>query len=95
MAEEASQRRAFRITGRVQGVCFRVWIRETALEMGLRGMVRNLSDGSVEACAEGSASVLDAFESCLWKGPPTARVEGVERKEPPTSFPEGGFLILT
>lgn len=94
MSDEPSELRVFRITGRVQGVCYRAWIRDTALEMGLRGMVRNLNDGSVEAFAEGSAKVLDAFELRLWKGPAAARVEGVERKEPTGAFPEEGFLIL-
>ena len=94
MSDEASQLRAFRITGRVQGVFFRVWTRDTAVEMGLRGMVRNLNDGSVEACAKGSAKVLDAFELRLWEGPVAARVERVERREPTGVIPEEGFQIL-
>ena len=94
MSDEASELRAFRITGRVQGVCFRVWTRDTALEMGLRGMVRNQSDGSVEAWARGSPKALQAFELRLWEGPPAARVEGVERREPTGTIPEDGFLIL-
>lgn len=94
MSDEASQLRAFRITGRVQGVFFRVWTRDAALEMGLRGMVRNHNDGSVEAWARGSPKALDAFELRLWEGPATARVEGVERGEPSGTIPEDGFLIL-
>jgi acylphosphatase len=69
MSDEASQLRAFRITGRVQGVFFRVWTRDAALEMGLRGMVRNHNDGSVEAWARGPPKALDAFELRLWEGP--------------------------
>ena len=94
MSDEASQLRAFRITGKVQGVFFRVWTRDTALEMGLRGMVRNHNDGSVEAWAAGSPKVLDAFELRLWEGPEGASVEGVERGEPTGEIPENGFLIL-
>jgi acylphosphatase len=36
--------RGFRIRGRVQGVVFRVWTRDAATEMGLRGTVRNLPE---------------------------------------------------
>ena len=94
MSEETSQLRAFRITGRVQGVFFRVWTRDAALELGLRGMVRNHNDGSVEAWALGSSKVLDAFELRLWEGPAAASVEGVERGEATGTIPEDGFLIL-
>lgn len=69
----------FRITGRVQGVFFRKWAKATAEEFGLRGYVRNLSDGSVEAVMAGREDCLEAFgEACLL-GPPDANVDGVER----------------
>ena len=94
MSDEASQLRAFRITGRVQGVFFRVWTRDTALQMGLSGSVRNLNDGSVEADVMGPPETLDDFEKRLWEGPPASRVEGVERREPGHVPPRDGFVIL-
>ena len=42
-----------RITGRVQGVGYRVWALRMASRLGLRGWVRNRSDGSVEALVIG------------------------------------------
>src|SRR5450432_3186048 len=42
------------VRGRVQGVGFRWWARARALELGLVGFARNLDDGRVEICAEGS-----------------------------------------
>lgn len=42
------------VKGRVQGVFFRKTCQECAKELGLRGSVKNLSDGSVEIFAQGS-----------------------------------------
>lgn len=69
--------RAYRVTGRVQGVGFRWWTQRVAEELGLIGDVRNLPDGAVEVRAAGAASALDALERALHEGPPSARVEGV------------------
>ena len=85
--------RAFRITGKVQGVCFRVWTRETAMKLGLVGTVRNRADGSVETVAEGTLHTLEAFEKRLWEGPPASRVEGVERMEAEGGASFQGFEI--
>jgi acylphosphatase len=94
MSEKELEVRGFRVWGRVQGVFFRVWTRELAAGLGLRGAVRNLSDGSVEAWAEGTAEVLDHFQEKLWEGPPSSRVEEVERTEVGGVLPEIGFTIL-
>jgi acylphosphatase len=66
-----------RITGRVQGVYYRGWTEDNALELGLDGWVRNRRDGSVEALFSGpSASVAEMLKRCH-DGPPSARVEAV------------------
>lgn len=41
------------VTGRVQGVGFRWWVRSNALELGLAGFAENLDDGRVKVVAEG------------------------------------------
>ncbi len=66
-----------RITGRVQGVWYRAWTRETALELGLTGWVRNRLDGSVEAlvCGE-ETTVQQMIEKCRC-GPSAARVDDI------------------
>lgn len=46
------------ITGRVQGIGFRARTKFFADALGLTGYVRNLSDGSVEICAQGSHEKL-------------------------------------
>lgn len=70
-------RRAYRVTGRVQGVGFRWFVRKAASRLGLRGTVRNAPEGHVEVVAEGAKDALDALERELRKGPPPASVEDV------------------
>ncbi len=61
--------RRFVVSGRVQGVGFRWFVRNAARELGLTGWVRNLADGRVEAEASGPPEALDAFERRLREGP--------------------------
>lgn len=75
------ERRAFRVTGRVQGVGFRWWTRKTARDLGLRGTVRNAPDGSVEVHAAGSREDLEIFRRRLENGPGPALVEAVQPLE--------------
>ncbi|SHI56631.1 acylphosphatase [Wenxinia saemankumensis] len=67
----------FTISGRVQGVGFRHWTRETARELGLSGWVRNEADGRVSGAAEGPDAAVAAFEEKLGQGPTLASVEGL------------------
>jgi acylphosphatase len=67
------------ITGRVQGVGFRLWAKREARRRALRGWVRNLSDGSVEALAIGEPADVDAFAVACHSGPAIARVVAVRR----------------
>ena len=68
-----------RIAGRVQGVFYRKWAQATATGLGLRGYVRNRTDGSVEALLAGPKDRLDAFAEAAFAGPPKARVDEVTR----------------
>jgi len=91
---EVFEQKGLRITGRVQGVYYRVWARGVAEELGLRGTVRNRLDGSVEAHAVGLPEALKVFETRLWEGPPAASVDGVEAFESEDQLPAGPFQIL-
>jgi acylphosphatase len=66
-----------RITGRVQGVGYRLWAMRTAARLGLRGWVRNRSDGSVEALVTGDPEAVAAMIEACRNGPPGARVAEV------------------
>jgi len=89
-----TDRRAYRITGNVQGVGFRWWTRKTASSLDLRGTVRNARDGSVEIEAEGPAETLDRFEALLEEGPSHARVRSLEVEEPGEGSLPTGFEII-
>ncbi len=69
--------RRYLVTGQVQGVGYRFFVLNTAVRLGLRGFVRNLRDGRVEAVACGSAERLAAFCAELKRGPRFAAVESV------------------
>ena len=66
------------ITGRVQGVGYRAWAIATARRLGLRGWVRNRSDGAVEALVAGPAEAVAAMLAACRRGPAAARVVAVE-----------------
>lgn len=66
------------IHGRVQGVFYRGWSMETARDLGLRGWVRNRSDGTVEALLQGETPAIERFIDMARAGPPAARVDRIE-----------------
>ena len=65
------------VTGRVQGVFFRVWTQRQANELGLAGWVRNCPDGRVDAHIEGEEAAVVQFIERLRDGPPAATVDEV------------------
>ena len=73
MAEELLEAR---VTGRVQGVGFRVYTRDLARKLDLRGGVRNGDDDAVYLMAEGPREKLDDLVNALWRGP--GRVDNVD-----------------
>ncbi len=82
------------ISGRVQGVCFRHYTRETALKTGVKGWVRNRSDGQVEALIEGEEQAVGLTLSWCRKGPKLARVDAIEITELPATDEFTEFQIL-
>ena len=84
-----------RVTGVVQGVGFRWFVREKARRLGLAGWVRNLPDGSVEVLAAGDPGQLELLRGELLKGPSGAAVDGLEPAgEPAGEPPAQPFTIL-
>ena len=91
----SDERLTARITGRVQGVGFRWWVRRHADALRLTGWVMNANDErAVELVAEGSANALDELERLIRQGPSGAHVEEVERRREPASGEFDGFGIV-
>ncbi len=66
------------ISGRVQGMYFRSYVKERAVGMNIHGWVRNLLDGTVEAIFEGESEGVHRMIEWCRKGPPAARVDHVK-----------------
>lgn len=66
------------VSGRVQGVGFRVTTEQMASFFGVNGWVRNTEDGRVEIMVEGEKEKVEELIKWLKKGPPLAKVENLE-----------------
>ena len=69
------------VSGRVQGVYFRMFTQKQAKHLGVNGYVTNLDDGRVEIVAEAEHELLEKMIAWAHKGPITARVDQVELEE--------------
>ncbi len=78
------------VAGRVQGVFFRAFTRDVAESLGLKGWVRNLFDGRVEAVLEGSKELIEEALKKIKVGPPAARVDNIDLNwnEPVENLPD-------
>lgn len=69
------------ISGRVQGVGFRLSMVDEARRLGVAGWVRNRRDGTVEAVVDGDPTAVRTIIEWARSGPPGSRVTGVEVTE--------------
>lgn len=86
-------RARFVISGIVQGVGFRSFVRRNAEDLGLKGFVRNTED-AVEVVAEGPEEKIKELHELLKKGPSGSRVDNVfvNYEEPQDEFND--FTII-
>jgi len=70
--------RKFIISGLVQGVGYRFFAQRAAARYQVRGYVKNLADGRVEALAQGSEKSVENFKHDLTAGPSFSNVEHIE-----------------
>ena len=71
------------ISGIVQNVGYRYFVRENARKLGLNGFVRNTEDGGVEVVLQGNEKVIEQMIAECKKGPMLSEVKqfGVEWEE--------------
>ena len=69
------------ITGKVQGVFFRVSAKKVANQLGITGRIKNTDKGDVEAIVSGNKSAIDKFIDWCKHGPDNALVKEVIVKE--------------
>jgi len=79
----------FMVSGRVQGVFFRLSTRQKARQLEIKGHAINLPDGQVEVLACGTSEALNVLEAWLWQGPPAAQVKNVSRNNISNRAPQG------
>ena len=83
----------FRISGLVQGIGYRWFVRERAAKRSLTGLVRNHRDGSVEGEVQGEKEAVEAFLSEIRTDHPWARVSGAEAHATEERKGEKDFII--
>lgn len=83
-----------RIYGQVQGVSFRYYTQKQAEQLGLDGWVRNMADGSVEACICGSPEHVKEMQQWLKHGPAYATVTSIHFENSELPDQQSGFHIL-
>ena len=86
--------RRFIISGRVQGVGFRYFAIRVARRAGVVGTVRNLSDGTVEAIAEGSETAISEFRAEIERGPSYGNVSRIDETEIKITGQYSGFEVI-
>jgi acylphosphatase len=83
----------YRVRGRVQGVGFRYFVVENAVRLGVRGYVRNLSNGDVEVHAEAEEGAVALLRKALEDGPMLARVAEVIEEDAPLTSQYASFQV--
>ena len=86
-------RKSVVVTGRVQGVAFRNNTQRVAVDLGVKGWVRNLPNGDVEACFEGEEAAVQSLVEWCRRGPSAARVDRLVETEGRHTGEFGSFLI--
>lgn len=81
------------ISGKVQGVYYRQSTREKSMQLGISGIVKNLTNGSVELIASGTADQLNNLIEWCKQGPPKAVVSSIEFEELPYQTFDGFKII--
>ncbi len=82
-----------KVYGKVQGVWFRKYTFDSARDIGVVGMVKNLVDGTVLVNASGKDENLRKFKELLENGSPNSRVDKIDYSWEDSSIEYSTFEI--
>ena len=69
------------INGLVQGVVFRIFVKENAERYDVKGFIRNLEDGRIEVFLEGTVNDVNKMIELCKKGPRHSQIKEVKIKQ--------------
>jgi acylphosphatase len=93
MSETTTSRVHIWVRGRVQGVGFRAYVQQSAVQFGLKGWTRNVGWDQVETIAEGDKAVLEKFIEAVRSGPRASQVEESRVEWEPVSGEFASFEV--
>ena len=79
--------------GRVQGVGFRMYVQQNAMDLGITGWVRNMEDGTVDMELQGTQEQIERLEAIIRKGNYFIRVQAFSLEAIPVAADETSFKI--
>ena len=82
------------ISGKVQGVGFRYWLCEAAMQRNIDGWVKNKISGEVEALLIGNDTDVNNLIKLCEKGPPSSEVTKVKVQSYQREYLKKSFLII-
>lgn len=83
-----------KISGQVQGVGYRYWFAEQAQALELKGYVKNLSSGEVEAVIVVTDAQLQEMIARSWQGSAAASVQSIIQEHLESIVDAQDFKIL-
>ncbi len=81
------------VKGKVQGVFFRKYTRQRAVELNIYGWVKNTENGDVEIFAQGNKDEIEQLINWCRQGSPKANVENVAANDAEPDIGLAGFYI--
>ncbi len=82
------------ISGIVQGIGFRTWVKHQAKRLSLVGWVKNREDGAVECVVQGDNVSIQQLTMIVREGPPLAIVEGVSEEQIQDTAHYEDFIVI-
>jgi len=82
------------ISGLVQGVAFRVSLKNVALINAVDGWVKNTDDGNVESLVQGEEKAIQSVIEWARRGPPGAKVSSLKQQKLDAYPMQRGFHVL-